>query len=150
MTAGQRRNLALAVLAGACAAVLGMSADAQARRQARARDRGAIEAVAKRLPSSDLALSSGARWHRYPSQEEPGAAFADGPAFSDMDPAGGLMAPPIEAWSAELRPTPKRAEEPDDTGDHPDAEEHDDTGDHPDAEQRDDTGDHPDAEERPR
>jgi len=103
MSGGRRRNIALAVLAGVVVAVLGIGADARARRHARAREQGIIDSVAKRLPSSDLALASGARWHRFPSHEEPGAAFADGPAFSDMDPAGGMMAPPREVWSAEVR-----------------------------------------------
>jgi hypothetical protein len=56
--------------------------------------------MAHRLPTGDLALSGGARWLRSPSLEEPSAAFADGPAVMDPDPAGGAMAPPIEVWSA--------------------------------------------------
>jgi hypothetical protein len=60
----------------------------------------AIDAVASRLPTSDLALSGGARWLRAISLEEPGAAFADGPALPDPDPAGAAMAPPVELWSA--------------------------------------------------
>ncbi len=72
--------------------------DAHARRTRRASDSPAIGAMAKRLPSGDLALSGGARWLRTPSLEEPGAAFADGIAVPDPDPAGGAMAPPREAW----------------------------------------------------
>jgi hypothetical protein len=71
--------------------------DARSRRAERAADAPAIAAVARRLPTSDLALSGGARWLRSPSLEEPGAAFADGPASPDPDPAGGAMAPPFGA-----------------------------------------------------
>jgi hypothetical protein len=77
------------------------------RRAARAREQPAIERVATRLASSDLALSGGARWLRSPSLEEPGAAFADGPALPDPDPAGGVMSPPRAVWAAELRKAPK-------------------------------------------
>ncbi|HEY1959983.1 MAG TPA: hypothetical protein VGH28_30450 [Polyangiaceae bacterium] len=72
--------------------------DAHVRRARRDRDRPAIAAVCKRLPSGDLALSGGARWLRTPSLEEPGAAFQDGIAVPDPDPAGGAMAPPVGAW----------------------------------------------------
>ena len=82
-------------------AVIGVLAvDAHARRARRDAQGPAIGAVAPRLPAGDLALSGGARWLRFPSMEEPGAAFADGIAVPDPDPAGGAMAPPIEAWSA--------------------------------------------------
>jgi hypothetical protein len=76
-----------------------VSADAAARRRARARDRAAIQAVLPRLPSNDLALSGSSRWLRFPSLEEPGAAFQDSPALPDADPAGGAMAPPREVWA---------------------------------------------------
>jgi hypothetical protein len=81
------------------ASIAVISLDAAARRRARAADQPAIDALAPRLPSSDLALSGGARWLRFPSLEEPGAAFQDGPALPDPDPAGGTMAPPREAWT---------------------------------------------------
>ena len=68
--------------------------DARSRRAKRASDAPAIAAAAARLPSGDLALSGGARWLRSPSLEEPNAAFADGVAIPDPDPAGGAMAPP--------------------------------------------------------
>jgi hypothetical protein len=67
-------------------------------RSLRARDTAAIREIAPRLPSGDLSLSGGARWLRFPSLEEPNAAFADGPAVPDPDPAGGSMAPPFELY----------------------------------------------------
>jgi len=100
MTAGGRAVIVLLVLP---ASMLGIAVDAAARRQMRRADQAAIEAVGRRLPSNDLALSGGARWLRFPSLEEPGAAFQDGPALPDPDPAGGVMAPPREAWSHEVR-----------------------------------------------
>ncbi len=85
----------------AAIALIGVHARyARARRAAQA---GAIAELAPRLPTSDLALSGGARWLRAPSLEEPGAAFADGPALPDPDPAGGAMAPPREVWMRETR-----------------------------------------------
>lgn len=84
-------------------AVTAIAVDASGRRARRLREQPAIDAVAQRLPSSDLALSGGARWLRAPSLEEPGAAFADGPALPDPDPAGGVMAPPRAVWAAEVR-----------------------------------------------
>ena len=74
-----------------------ISVDSRMRRADRTASMPAISAVARRLPASDLALSGGARWLRSPSLEEPGAAFADGPASPDPDPAGGAMAPPFGA-----------------------------------------------------
>ena len=85
------------------ASVAAIAIDASGRRAARARDEAAIEAIAHIVPSSDLALSGGARWLRFPSMEEPGAAFQDGPALPDPDPAGGAMAPPLAVWSAAVR-----------------------------------------------
>ena len=93
---------AAALLAVLPVALAVISLDASARRARRAREQPAIDAVARRLPSSDLALSGGARWLRAPSLEEPGAAFQDGPALPDPDPAGGVMAPPREVWAAEV------------------------------------------------
>lgn len=80
-----------------------LALDARAKRAARAAEQPAITAVAARLPSNGLALSGGARWLRNPGLEEPGAAFADGIAVPDPDPAGGAMAPPRAAWLEERR-----------------------------------------------
>jgi len=91
------------------AAVSAIALHARAQRAKRDEAQPAIAAVARRLPSSDLALSGGARWLRMPSLEEPGAAFADGPALPDPDPAGGVMSPPRDAWTHETRLGPARA-----------------------------------------
>ena len=93
------RTVGLLLIASPIVVIAGLSIDARMRREERAREAPAIDLVAKRLPVSDLALSGGARWLRAPSVEEPSAAFADGPALPDPDPAGGAMAPPTEAWS---------------------------------------------------
>lgn len=103
MTDARRRLVAFALLASPALVVVGLSLDARARRAEARREDPAVAAVARRLPSSDLALSGGARWLRMPSLEEPFAAFADGPALPDPDPAGGAMAPPEEVWRAEAR-----------------------------------------------
>ena len=96
------------VLAAALPLVVAtVSVHASFRRAARGREQPAIERVATRLASSDLALSGGARWLRSPSLEEPGAAFADGPALPDPDPAGGVMSPPRAVWAAEA-PRPSK------------------------------------------
>jgi hypothetical protein len=103
MTEPRARALAYVLLAVLPVSLVVITLDARARRSLRARDQATIDAVAARLPSSDLALSGGARWLRFPSLEEPGAAFQDGPGLPDPDPAGGAMAPPREAWAAEAR-----------------------------------------------
>lgn len=92
--------MAILLVASPVLVIALIGADAAARRSRRAGDAPAIAALAPRLPTSDLALSGGARWLRAPSLEEPGAAFADGPAMPDPDPAGGSMAPPVEVWSS--------------------------------------------------
>ena len=98
MTHRRSMRLAVFLVASPVLVVAGLGFDAQARRAGKATDQPAIDALAPRLPSSDLALSGGSRWLRSVSLEEPGAAFADGPALPDPDPAGGAMAPPLEAW----------------------------------------------------
>lgn len=89
-----RGRLGLAALAFAGLAVCGVLVHARAAEARRRGELPAIERLAPRLPSSDLALSGGSRWLRAPSMEEPTAAFADGPAVPDPDPAGAMMAPP--------------------------------------------------------
>ncbi len=97
------KQIAIALVVSPALVVAGLAYDASARRAAKANDAAAIDALARRLPTSDLALSGGARWLRAISLEEPGAAFADGPASPDPDPAGAAMAPPVELWSAAAR-----------------------------------------------
>ena len=75
--------------------------DAVRRQRAVARELPVMLAVARRLPSTDLALSGGARWLRMPSLVEPSAPFDLGPAMLDPDPGGGLLAPPREVWREE-------------------------------------------------
>jgi hypothetical protein len=95
------RTGAVLLLLALPAAVAAISVDASVRRRARDRDQGAIRAVVARLPSSDLAFSGGPPWLRFPSLAEPGAAFQDGLALPDSDPAGAAIAPPREVWARE-------------------------------------------------
>lgn len=104
MTDSRRRLVGILLVASPALVIAGLSYDAHARRLAKTREEPSIDALAKRLPSSDLALSGGARWLRAISLEEPGAAFADGPALPDPDPAGAAMAPPVEVWNAVASP----------------------------------------------
>lgn len=100
MTDSRRRLVGILLVASPALVIAGISYDAHARRLAKTAEVPAIDALSKRLPSSDLALSGGARWLRAISLEEPGAAFADGPALPDPDPAGAAMAPPVDVWNA--------------------------------------------------
>ena len=63
-------------------------------------DARADRALVQATGLADLALSSSVRWLRHPSQAEPAAAFSDGPAALDVDPAGALLGPPREVVSA--------------------------------------------------
>jgi hypothetical protein len=90
---------ALVLVVSPLATIGVIALDAHARRASSRWVDPALVRVASRLPTGDLALSGGARWLRTPSLEEPGAAFADGPATADPDPAGGIMAPPIDLWT---------------------------------------------------
>jgi hypothetical protein len=91
-------RIAVAIMVSPALAIGAVAWDARARRAAKDTEMPTIDALARRLPTSDLALSGGARWLRSVSLEEPGAAFADGPATPDPDPAGAAMAPPVELW----------------------------------------------------
>ena len=68
-----------------------------ARRQRR---RGHRRASRARLPTSDLALSGGARWLRASRSRSRARRSRTASRVPDPDPAGGAMAPPIELWSA--------------------------------------------------
>ncbi|MDB4941752.1 MAG: hypothetical protein JWP97_1286 [Labilithrix sp.] len=100
MTHRRAALISLVILASPAIVIAVLALDARGRRATKAQDTSAIDALARRLPTSDLALSGGSRWLRAISLEEPGAAFADAPASPDPDPAGAAMAPPVEEWSA--------------------------------------------------
>lgn len=71
-------------------------------RRARAASRAVspgIAAVARVLPSPDVAFTGGARWLRSPTVEEPAAAQQDGIAFPDPEPGSGAMTAPRKAWA---------------------------------------------------
>ena len=87
--------LAVALLAGPLVAL-----GASWRRGELEARRAPVAAAARLLPWPDLAVASGARHLRFLSLEEPAAAFADGPASLDTDPAGGSLAPPVDVWTA--------------------------------------------------
>ncbi|HEY8429688.1 MAG TPA: hypothetical protein VIL20_14990 [Sandaracinaceae bacterium] len=90
-----------ALAVGALAAVL-----LDAARLRAARDAARHAAVVELVGTSDLALSSSARWLRHPSQAEPGAPFSDAPASLDVDPAGAWIGPPrrlLEVGALEVR-----------------------------------------------
>jgi hypothetical protein len=101
MTTDGLARWALGLLLSSALLLGSIAVDASRRRREAARSDDAVLAVAARLPSSDLALSGGARWLRAPSLAEPSAAFDLGPAMLDPDPGGGLLSPPREVWPAE-------------------------------------------------
>jgi hypothetical protein len=92
------RWLAPLALAAALSAPLPLALHARAARASRRLDAPAIGQAAAIVPWPDLALGGGARHLRFLSLEEPWAAFADGPAYVDSDPAGGALAPPAAVW----------------------------------------------------
>lgn len=100
------RAAAPLLLAAALVAPLPLAWHARAARAARRHDAPAIAAAVAALPWPDLALGGGARHLRFLSLEEPGAAFADGPATADADPAGGALAPPAAVWAEIAAPKP--------------------------------------------
>ncbi len=90
----------------AIVALLAVSLDAARRRSVRERDAARMNAVVALTGTSDLALSSSARWLRHPSLSEPGAAFSDLPSSLDVEPAGALIGPPrdiLEVGAIEVR-----------------------------------------------
>lgn len=107
MTEARARRIAVILVVSPLLVIFALAADARARRRASAELDPAVSAIAQRLPTSDLALSGGARWLRAVSLEEPSAAFADGPALPDPDPAGAAMAPPVAVWSAAAGKEPR-------------------------------------------
>jgi hypothetical protein len=81
---------------------------AQAKGRSRLADQPAIAAVSRLMPGADLSLAAPARHLRFPSLEEPGAAFTDAPASVDTDPAGGALAPPVDVYAAVAPAAPHR------------------------------------------
>jgi hypothetical protein len=92
-------QIALSLLLGSLLALLGLMVHAQVRRQSAPKPDPAL-ALAPWLPAADLAVTGAARHLRFLSLEEPNAAFSDLPASLDLDPADGLIAPPVELWRA--------------------------------------------------
>ncbi|UJR82759.1 hypothetical protein [Sandaracinus amylolyticus] len=74
--------------------IAGVVLDAARRRGDGAHARAMRVELARTIGLPDLALSSGARWLRHPSQVEPAAALSDAPGALDVDPAGAWIAPP--------------------------------------------------------
>jgi len=101
MTSARAPLLALAIEAVLLVVVF---THAHARETKRRGEQPAIDALSRSLPGSDLSLAGAARHLRFPSLEEPGAAFADLPASPDLDPAGGAVAPPIDVYTASAEP----------------------------------------------
>ncbi len=97
----RRWRFALGVTALAALGAVVCSMHAMGAARAQAGKRGVVAALGARMPTSDLALSGGARWLRAPGLEDPYAAFADGPAAHDPDPAGAAIPPPREVYFPE-------------------------------------------------
>ncbi|MET0591202.1 MAG: hypothetical protein ABW133_00780 [Polyangiaceae bacterium] len=104
MTSARTPLLALGLTALALAAV---TVHAETRAAKRRGEQAAIDAVTRLLPASDLAFAGSARHLRFPSLEEPGAAFSDAPASPDLDPAGAAVAPPIGVYVEIPAPAPR-------------------------------------------
>lgn len=103
----KRARVAALLLVSPLVVVAGLGIDAARRQRAAAASDPAVRTIATRLASPDLALSGGSRWLRSLSLEEPWAAFSDGPAFPDPDPAGAAVAPPVEVWTVPARRSSK-------------------------------------------
>jgi hypothetical protein len=89
----------LVVLGVAALALAGVVWHGVARTALRNGEQPAIDAVTRLLPGPDLSFAGSARHLRFPSLEEPGAAFADAPASPDLDPAGAAVAPPTAVFT---------------------------------------------------
>ena len=76
----------------------GVAWHAEARAALRRQEQPAIDTLSRLLPAPDLSFAGSARHLRFPSLEEPGAAFADAPASPDLDPAGAAVAPPTAVF----------------------------------------------------
>ena len=92
----------LVAIALALAAIVAHAASLRGERAAASERRARL---AEGLGLADLALSSGARWLRHPSQVEPAAAIQDAPGALDVDPAGAWISPPREVIAEGARGT---------------------------------------------
>ena len=90
----------VSLLAIEAVVLTGIAAHAFRKRAERQLAVPAITAVSRLLPGADLSVSGGTRQLRFPSIEEPGAAFSDAPASADIDPAGAALAPPIDVYTS--------------------------------------------------
>lgn len=94
MTPATRIAIAFALL---LVAIQGAQLLHAARRRA-SEDGTALIAIVRATGSSELVLSSSARWLRRPHESEPSAALTEGPGSFDVDPAGGVLSPPRTLW----------------------------------------------------
>lgn len=88
---------------------LAMLVDAARQRSEQQERAPHVQSVVRLLGVADLALSSSSRWLRHPSITEPGAAFADGPAILDNDPAGAAIGPPRDVLAGSRNESPNLA-----------------------------------------
>lgn len=100
----RRERWALSLMLVALLTSCAMLVHARHARARRALGPDATSAWARALPSPSLVLSTRSRWLRHPMLSEPGAAFQDGPAFLDADPAGALQSPPKDLLRTETAP----------------------------------------------
>lgn len=99
MSLATRPKLAAVFLMAGLLTTPALALVASQQRAQRAPRQAQAAPVGRLLPWPDLAFASGSRHLRFVSLEEPGAAFADGPASLDTDPADGCVAPPREVWA---------------------------------------------------
>jgi hypothetical protein len=89
----------VAALGSIILVLVGVAWHARVRTVERRKEQAAIDAVMRVLPAPDLSFAGSARHLRFPSLEEPGAAFADAPGAPDLDPAGAAVAPPTAVYA---------------------------------------------------
>lgn len=95
----------VSAIGGAALVLAAVAWHAQGRTFDRGREQPAIDAIMRLLPAPDLSFAGSARHLRFPSLEEPGAAFADVPAGPDLDPAGAAVAPPTAVYTDVAAPS---------------------------------------------
>ncbi|MFO0671885.1 MAG: hypothetical protein U0235_20055 [Polyangiaceae bacterium] len=100
----RRAAIAIAVAVGGVSLLVACSVHASRARAASNAQNPAFGALARALPSPDVALTGGARWLRSVSVEEPGAAGADGIGFPDSEPGSGAISAPRAAYAPAKEP----------------------------------------------